>query len=40
MESIIEEIVDEICYLSSIGHIQDDIYLDALVESLFNYNKS
>ncbi len=37
MESIIEEIVEEICYLSSVHALQNDIYLDSLVESMFNY---
>lgn len=39
MELIIEEIVEEICYLSSIGALQNDMYLEDLVNSLFNYTK-
>jgi hypothetical protein len=40
MELIIEEIVDEICYLSSLGELQGDVYLDELVASMFDYGKS
>jgi hypothetical protein len=40
MELIIEDIVEEVCYLVSAGYLQEDIYLDDLLESLFNYGKS
>lgn len=39
MELIIEEIVDEICYLASMGHLASDVYLDDLIGHLLDYNK-
>lgn len=40
METIIEEIVDEVCFLSSVGALTNDIYLEELTASLFNqHNK-
>lgn len=40
MESIIEEIVEEVCYLSSVGALIQDCYLEDLTASLFNYCES
>jgi hypothetical protein len=37
MESIIEEIVDEICYLTSMGELEGSVYIDDLTASLFNF---